>query len=180
MDLYDAMRARRSVRTYVDRPVPMDALGRLLEAARQAPSANNLMPWRFIVVTDPETKATIAASGQYGKFLAHAPVAIVALGDEGTAPRWYAVDTAIALEHIALAAVAEGLGSCWIGSFDEAKVKELLAVPEGQRVVAVLALGYPKEKIDLGKIANAFIHPTKGLDRIAAEGNYSKPWRLDR
>ena len=54
---------------------------------------------------------------------------------------------------------------------------DLLAVPEGQRVVALLALGYPKERIDLKKIANAFIHPTKGIDRIASEGVFSTPWR---
>jgi nitroreductase len=180
MDLYDALRARRSVRTYEDRPVPREALSRLLEAARQAPSANNLMPWRFIVVTDPGIKAAIAASGTYGKFLAQAPVAIAAIGDEAASSKWYAVDTAIALEHIALAAVVEGLGSCWIGSFDEAKVKKLLDVPADQRVVALLALGYPKERIDLAKIANAFIHPTKGIERIAAEGSFSKPWKPER
>jgi nitroreductase len=179
MELYDTVRARRSVRTFEDRPVPREVLGRLLEAARQAPSANNLMPWRFVVVTDREIKAAIAASGSYGKFLAKAPVAIAAVGDAAAAPKWYAVDTAIALEHIALAAVAEGLGSCWIGSFDEGKVAELLAVPEGQRVVALLALGYPKERIDPVKIANVFIHPTKGIDRIASEGRYSTPWHQD-
>jgi nitroreductase len=177
MELYDAVRARRSVRTFEEKPVPREVLGRLLEAARQAPSANNLMPWRFVIVTDPQIRAEIAASGAYGKFLARTPVAVVAIGNEEIAPKWYAVDTAIALEHVALAAVAEGLGSCWIGSFDEKTVMELLSVPDGQRVVAILALGYPKERIDLTKIVNVFIHPTKGIDRVASEGGYSIPWR---
>lgn len=177
MELYDALRARRSVRSFEEKQVPREVLGRLLEAARQAPSANNLMPWRFVVVTDSRIRTAIAESGIYGKFLARTPVAIAAIGNEAAAPKWYAVDTAIALEHIALAAVAEGLGSCWIGSFDEKTVMELLAVPEGQRVVAILALGYPKERIDLKKIANALIHPTKGIDSIASEGVFSTPWR---
>ncbi len=180
MELYDAIRARRSVRSYEDRPVPREALDRLLEAARQAPSANNVMPWRFVVVTDQATRAAIADSGTYGKFLVKTPVVIAAIGDAAAAPKWYAVDTAIALEHIALAATAEGLGSCWIGSFEEETLRRLLGVPEAQRVVALLALGYPKERVDLAKLANSLIHPTKGLDRIACEGTFSKPWESGR
>jgi nitroreductase len=177
MELYDAIRARRSIRSYEDRQVPREALDRLLEAARQAPSANNAMPWRFIVVTDQATRSAIAESGSYGKFLAKTPVVIVAVGDAVASPKWYAVDTAIALEHIALAAVAEGLGSCWIGSFEEGTVKKLLEIPEAQRIVSLLALGYPKERVDPAKIVNSLIHPTKGIDRIACEGNFTKPWK---
>jgi nitroreductase len=178
MELYDAIRLRRSVRAFEDRPVPREALDRMFEAARQAPSAKNFMPWRFVVVTDPAHRAAIADSGVYGKFLTHCPVVLVGCGDAAVSPQWYAVDTAIALEHIALAAVAEGLGSCWIGSFDEALVKNLLGVPEEQRIVALLALGYPKEKIDLAKLANHLIHPAKGIDRIASEGSYTRPWKI--
>jgi nitroreductase len=176
MELYDVIRSRRSVRSFEDRPVPREALDRIFEAARQAPSANNLMPWRFVVVTDPAQRAAIAESGRYGKFLSRCPVVLAGCGDAAASPKWYAVDTAIALEHIALAAVAEGLGSCWIGSFDEALVKNLLAVPEDQRIVALLALGYPKDKTDLTKLANRLIHPAKGIERIASEGSYDRPW----
>jgi nitroreductase len=131
------------------------------------------------VVTDPEARAIIAKGGRYGKFLDRTPALIVAVGDAEASAEWYAVDTAIALEHIALAAVAEGLGSCWIGSFDEAGVKQLLSVPEGQRIVALLALGYPKERIDLTRLADALIHPGKAIDRIACEGSFDKPWKVD-
>jgi len=176
MELYDAIRIRRSVRAYEDRPVPREALNRILEAARQAPSANNLMPWHFIVVTDPAARLAIAESGNYGKFLAKTPLVIVAVGDATAAPKWYAVDTAIALEHCALAAAAEGLGSCWIGSFEEETVRKLLSVPQGQKIVALLALGYPKERLDLAKIVNNLIHPTKSLDHLVSEGSYDEPW----
>lgn len=177
MEIYDAMRGRRSVRAYEAKSVPRDVLDRLLEAARQAPSANNLMPWRFIVVTDQAARSAIAESGTYGRFLAKTPVLIAACGDAVRAPKWFAVDTAIALEHVALAAVAEGLGSCWIGSFDEAVVKHILGIPEGQRVVALLALGYPKEGIDLTKLANRLVHPGKGIEQIASEGSFDMVWK---
>jgi nitroreductase len=180
MEFYDAIRARRSVRAFEDRPVPREALGRILEAAREAPSANNQMPWRFVVVTDPAIRRTISESGIYGKFLAKTPVVIAAVGDALASPKWYAVDTAIALEHMALAAVVEGLGSCWVGSFEEGTVRKLLGIPDGQRIVALLALGYPKERIDFTKIANNLIHPTKGLDRIASEENYDVPWKSSK
>jgi nitroreductase len=179
MELYDTVRARRSVRSFEDRAVPREVIGRLLEAARQAPSANSLMPWRFVVVTDQSIRSAIAASAAYGKFLSKAPVAIAALGDETLSPKWFTVDTAIALEHIALAAVAEGLGSCWIGNFDEAQVLSLLGAPDGQRVVALLALGYPKDRIDPSKLVNVFLHPTKKIDGIASEGVYTIPWKIE-
>jgi nitroreductase len=180
MELYEAIRARRSVRNYDPRPVPREALGRLLEAARQAPSANNLMPWRFIVVTDLACRKAMAESGTYGRFLANCPVVIVACGDAVLSSKWYAVDTAIALEHIALAAAAEGLGSCGIGSFDEATVCKLLAVPEGQRIVALLGLGYPMDGIDRSTSANELIHPAKGIEKIACEGSFDRPWKTVR
>jgi nitroreductase len=177
MELYDAIRGRRSTRSFEDRAVPREILGRVLEAARQAPSANNLMPWRLVVVTDAGTRAAIASSGTYGKFLARAPVVIAAVGDAVSSPKWYAVDTAIALEHLALAAVAEGLGTCWVGSFDEGVAHKALGLTEGYRIVALLALGYPKERIDLARIANSLIHPDKSLDRVACEEKFDRPWK---
>ncbi len=177
MELYDAIRFRRSVRSYEDRPVPREAIDRILEAARQAPSASNVMPWRLIVVTDLAVRTAIAESGVYGKFLTNTPVVIVGCGDATAAPKWYAIDTAIALEHVALAAVAEGLGSCWIGSFDEKVVKDLLAIPENYRIVSLLALGYPAKKTDFTKIVNRLIHPNKGIDRVASEGSFAQPWK---
>src|SRR5512142_3255113 len=101
MEVYDAIRARRSVRAWEERPVPREALGRLLEAARQAPSANNRLPWRLVAVQERATLEAIGGSGPYGGPLARAPLALVGCGDPEAAPKWYAVDTAIALEHVA-------------------------------------------------------------------------------
>jgi len=144
MDVFEAIERRRSVRAYLNKPVPEDVLMKILEAGRLAPSAKNLQPWHFVVVTDSK-KREVLSRGRWAKFLKDCPVAIVGCGDEELSPRWHAVDVSIAMQQMVLAATAEGLGTCWIGSFDEAEVKGCLGIPEHQRVVAMLALGYPKD-----------------------------------
>jgi len=149
MDVFEAIQNRQSIRGYESTPVPKEKLNRILEAARQAPSASNIQPWHFIVVTDSEKRKKLAEGGRYAKFLVEAPVVIVGCGDQEASSKWYTVDVTIALEHMVLTATSEGLGTCWIGSFDENQVKELLRIPENFRVVALLALGYPREKLDV-------------------------------
>jgi nitroreductase len=100
------------------------------------------------VVTDPEKRKALTA-GPYAKFLKESPVVIVGCGDTKTSPDWYQVDVAIALQQLVIAATAEGLGTCWIGSFYEDQVRSLLKIPDNYSVVAMIALGYPKEKMDL-------------------------------
>ena len=146
MDVFEAIQKRHSVRTYESTTIQKKKLGRILEAARQAPSAGNIQPWHFIIVTDSEKRTILAEGGRYAKPIAEAPVVIVGCGDQEASPKWYTVDVTIALEHIALAAASEDLGTCWIGSFMESQVKELLKIPENFRVVALLTLGYPREK----------------------------------
>jgi len=178
MDLYDVIRTRRSVRSFLSSPIPREVITRILEAARLAPSASNKMPWKFVVVTDAEKRKAIAVSGVYGKFLAQSPAVIVGCGDVAKAAKWFMVDTAIALEHVALAATAEGLGSCWIGSFDETTVKSLLKVPDNYRVVCLMALGYPKEKIDLASAAT-HLRRTKGIEDIASSEEFGNAWEKE-
>lgn len=161
----EAIRSRRSVRSYRPDPVPDEVLSRLLEAARLAPSAMNYQPWRFIVVRSQEKRDRIARSGAFGRFLSQAPVAIVACGDKGS--KYHVYDTCIALEHIVLAATSEGLGSCWIVSYDEETVKGLLKIPDGFRVVAIVSLGYPAGGGDLMGSFLHFFRPKKGLLEIA-------------
>jgi len=150
MDIYEVIKARRSVRVYEDRPVADELLERLLEAARWAPSASNLQPWKLVVVRDSGRRRDLAVAARQQLFIAQAPVVIaaVALDPARLMPcdiPPYAVDAAIAVDHLTLAAAAEGLGTCWIGAFDQERVKSILGVPEDQRVVALLPLGYPAD-----------------------------------
>ncbi len=174
MEVLEAIRARRSVRSYTPEPVPDEVLLRLLEAARLAPSASNIQPWRFVVVRSREKRERIAGSGLFGRFVSRAPVVIVACGEEGS--RYHVHDTCIALEHIVLAATGEGLGTCWVVSFDEGKVRELLKIPEGFKVVALLSVGYPAGGRDvLASILHLF-RPRKELREIAFLEEFGKPF----
>lgn len=139
----DAIKKRRSVRDYAPTPIPEDVLERVVEAGRIAPSAMNYQPWHFVIATDPKVRMALS-DGRYAKFLRDCPVVIVGCGDKKRSPEWYAVDVTIALQNMVTQATAEGLGTCWIGSFFENKVKEALEVPEDYAVVAMLAVGYPK------------------------------------
>ena len=150
MDVYEAIKARRSVRSYLNKPVPEDVLRRLLEAARMAPSANNLQSRKFVVVTDAETREKLAVAAKNQRFVAEAPVVIAAVGLNpekimSCGVPADPVDVAIAVDHITLAAAAEGLGTCWIGAFYQEKAREILAVPEPYRIIELLTLGYPAD-----------------------------------
>ncbi len=151
MDFYQVIRTRRSVRAFRDTPIPDDALRRVLDAARIAPSGSNRQPWRFIVVSSPELKQGLVSACHNQRFIAAAPVVIAACGrdiqfDRGDWMGDYSmiVDVVIAMDHLILAARAEGLGTCWIGSFSDEEVKATLRVPEGWHVVALTPLGYPE------------------------------------
>jgi nitroreductase len=157
MNVLDAIRNRRSVREYDPRDIPEDVLERMKEVPRLAPSACNNQPWKFVLVRDAALRSEIAkACGRQG-FVAGAPVIVVGVGFPEAAYRRMGgngnsveVDLAIALDHLTLAAAAEGMGSCWIGAFDEKKVGELIHAPQGARIVALLLLGYPARPNLLG------------------------------
>jgi nitroreductase len=168
MDVFEAVQRRRSIRAYDHTPVPDDKLIKILEAARLAPSAGNAQPWHFVVVTNNEKRRKIAEGGFFARFLAESPVVIVGCGDEKASPKWFTVDVAIAMQNMVLTATSEGLGTCWIGDFDEKLVKELLRIPENYRVVALLAIGYPRETLDVqGKVLH-FIRRRKKLKDIVS------------
>ncbi len=150
MELADAFQARRSVREYTAQEVPQDKLDRILEAARVAPSASNRQPWKFVVVRDPERRRRLAEAARGQSFVGEAPVVIagVALRPDhvmGCEVPSHPVDLAIAMEHIALAAASEGLGTCWIGAFSQSETKRLLGVPDRYKIVALMPLGYPAD-----------------------------------
>jgi len=148
LEVFDAIQARKSVRSYEQRQIPDDVLTKVLEAGRISPSANNAQPWHFIVVTDFE-KRKVLSKRRWTKFLTEAPVVLVGCGDRGRSPDFNVIDVTIALQQMVIAATAEGLGTCWIGDFDEKIVKELLKVPAKFGVVCMLAMGYPRDKLDL-------------------------------
>jgi nitroreductase len=156
MSVIDIIRKRQSVRNYQDRPVEEEKLQLILESARLAPSSSNSQPWHFIAVKDKEIKSKLMEAVPLGvaainRFIEEAPLVIVGcvtpnffqkvsslLGREN---HW--IDVSIAMEHMVLVAEELGLGTCWIGWFDEGKAKKLLNVPKSAKVIAMLTLGYP-------------------------------------
>jgi nitroreductase len=150
MNVSQAIRLRHSVRTYEDRPVEDDKLLRVLEAARIAPSARNMQDWKFIVVRDAETRRQLDAASNGRGWIADAPAIIVCCGSPieykmKCGHLAYLVDVTIAIDHMTLQAVEEGLGTCWIGAFDEPKIREILGIPNTARVVELLPIGYPAD-----------------------------------
>ncbi|MRR14300.1 nitroreductase, partial [archaeon] len=134
MEITEAIRSRRSIRKYQDRPIEEEKLLRVLDTGRMAPSARNLQDWKFIVVRDQDKRKMLseAANGQPYVEKASAVIVGCATEPENIMPcgqYCYPIDLAIALDHMSLAATAEGLGSCWIGAFQEDKVKEILDIP---------------------------------------------------
>jgi nitroreductase len=174
MDVFEAVRQRHSTRAYSSTPVPDEKLDRILEAARLAPSAGSIQPWHFIVVKNREKREVLARSGRYARFLAESPAAIVGCGDQRASPNWYAVDVAIAMQNMVLTATAEGLGTCWVGSFSEERVKSLLKVPERFRVVALLAIGYGREKLELSSKVLHLVRRKKSLEKIVSFNEFGR------
>ena len=151
MSVMEAIRNRRSVRAYDSRAIPDDVADQMREALRLAPSACNFQPWRFVWVTDPDTKNRLAAAAKNQTFIAQAPVVVVGCGlpddaykQMGGSNNSVTIDLAIALDHLTLAAAEAGLGTCWIGAFSEPEVKNVLNVPASMTVVAMTPLGYPQ------------------------------------
>ena len=152
MDVLEVIKSRRSVRKYRPDPIPEELLKEVLSAARMAPSANNAQPWKFIVVRDEELKRKLVQACAGQKFIAEAPMVIIACGlpDDAYATaggymNTFVMDVTIAMDHLILAAASLGLGTCWIGAFKEEKVKEVMRIPMDVRVVALTPLGYPDE-----------------------------------
>lgn len=145
MDVFEAIRTRRSVREYSPEPIPNEKLEAIFQAARVAPSAGNRQPWRFVVVQDLNRKRALAEAANNQTFLEDAAVIVAAVGDSEASIRWHDKDPMIALEHMVLAATALGYGTCWIGAFDEDAVKRLLKIPAKMKVVALLPIGIPSE-----------------------------------
>lgn len=150
MDIYEAIALRKSVRAFTDQDVSEEVLTRLLGAARLAASASNRQEWRYVVLRKPEMRDAISEAAFGQLHVKQAPVVLVCCADtDGHVmpcnQLGYPIDVAIATTHITLCAAAEGLGTCWIGAFDEDQVKRVLSIPPQIRVVALMPLGYPRD-----------------------------------
>ena len=150
MEVYKAITARKSVRLFKDKDVPEDIILKLLEAARLAPSASNRQEWRLVIVRDAAIRKKLALAAKGQKFVGQAPVVLVCCAETDghvmtCGQLCYPIDLAITIDHITLCAVAEGLGTCWIGAFDEDQVKDILGIPSQVRVVELLPIGYPQD-----------------------------------
>jgi len=146
MDTLEAVKQRRSVRKYRADPVNRELLRQLVDCARLAPTAVAKEPWEFVVVTDGQMRTRIADATDYGKFIAEAPACIAVFCKD---TKYYLEDGCAATENILLAAVALGLGACWVAG-DKKRyaddVRRTLAVPEGYRLVSLLPVGYPADR----------------------------------
>jgi nitroreductase len=150
MDVMEAIKTRRSIRVFKKRAVEDEKLGRVLEAARLSPSARNMQDRRFIVVKDKTMREKLMKAAKNQTCVAQAPAVIAACGTGidyvmSCGQLAHTVDVAIAVDHMTLQAVEEGLGTCWICAFSEPEVRNILQIPDSMRVVALLPIGYPDE-----------------------------------
>ena len=186
MDLFEAIKTRRSVRKYADKPVEDEKLEAVLEAVRLAPSWANMQCWRLVVVKDKAVKETLSdlsyvesyfapkgyKANPSKKALAEAPVVIVLCAEQSQSgviwgQNYYLVDVGIASQNLMLAARGQGLGTVFVGVYDEVKVKGILNIPQNVRVVGLLPLGYPAGESKDGP-------PRKPMQEICFRGQWGE------
>ncbi len=174
MEFFEVIKQRKSYRNFSSQPVEQGKILQVLEAARIAPSWQNRQCWRFVVVQDKEKIKKIGQLNPFtlniNFFLQKVPLIIVACANPKNSGHragldYFLVDTAIAMEHLVLAATDLGLATCWIGAFDEKMIKDLLEIPSEVRIVAMTPLGYPAEKENI----------VDKVSKIVAKGAKRKP-----
>ena len=160
MNTLEAINARRSIRKYLDKPVEFEKLTTILDAASRAPSAGNLQDWKFILVTERQLIKQVAGYSIEQYWIQSAPALIIVCAVPEKHEMYYGLrgkrlyniqDCAASIENILLASTELGLGSCWIGAFEEEKIRALFAIPAEVRPQAIVSLGYsdevPKERM---------------------------------
>ncbi len=146
MDAIKCIKTRRSIRKYKPDKIEKEIIEDIIDCARLAPTANNIQPWEFIVVDNKEIKDQLAEITDYGKFIKEAPVCIVVFCKD---TKYYLEDGSAATQNILLAANAYGLGTCWVAGDKKPyadKIRKLLNVPEGYKLISLISMGYPAEK----------------------------------
>lgn len=145
MDALEAINKRMSIRKYTNVPIPRKIIERIIDAGRLAPTARNVQPWNFVVVTDSEIRKKVADLATTGPFIADAPACIAVFCSD---TKYWLEDGCAATENIIIASRAYGLGHCWVAGDKKPyadAVSRLLGVPEGYRLVSLIAIGYAKE-----------------------------------
>ena len=150
MNVLQAIKTRKSVRTYLDKEVENEKLTNILEMAKLAPSFLNRQEWRFIIIRSIETKKRLVKDANCPSIILKSPILIVGCGNPfdqiaNTDQSSNIIDATIALDHLSLAATELGLGTCWSSIFEENKIKEILEIPKEIKIVALMTVGYPKD-----------------------------------
>lgn len=162
MTVMQAIKDRRSVRHYAERPIEEEVLAQVLEAGRLAPSATNRQEWKFVVARDPAKREALSAACCNQKMVAEAPATLIVCATAGGAMPCgqlaETVDCSIAMSFMMLEAAELGLGACWLGAFKADAVKDVLGLPEDYTPVVVSPLGYPAEQPDA--------RPRKALEEV--------------
>jgi len=154
MDAITAIKTRRSTREFANKPIPKQILEDLVDAGRLAPTARNVQPWEFIVVTQPETLKKIGQIAETGRFISDAGACIAVFCSE---TKYYLEDGCAATENMLIAAAAHAIASCWVAGDKKpycSKINELLGAPSSLKLISLIALGYPASKegaANLGK-----------------------------
>lgn len=167
MEVFDAVRTVLAVREYQDRPLPPDAVRRIVEAGRLTASAMNAQPWHFIVVEERETIRQLARLAPTGPYVAGAPLVIVVAIEDS---RFAVSDASRAVQSMMLTAWSEGIGSNWVGFHGLDGMKALLGIPDAIEVLAILPFGYPAQARGRGK------KKRKALSEVAHRERFGSPF----
>ena len=154
------IKQRRSIRNFKEKEIDKETLKEIIQTGKYAPSAMNKQPWHFIIVSNEEKKRELS-KGLFSRFIKDAPIAIFGCAHKDRiGGSWSRISTAIALQNMVIAGWAMGIGSCWIGDFNEDKVRQLLNIPKNYNVVSIIPFGYPakipkpRQKKSLEKITS--------------------------
>lgn len=169
MDVYEAIKERRSIRVFEERDIEEEKISKILDAGRLAPSANNKQDWKFVVVRDKDKRKRLIKAAKGQEFVGEAPAVLVMCATQSDkvmscGQPAYTIDLSIALSFMVLEATELGIGGCWIGAFLEDEVKKVCDIPDNVRVVAIFPLGYPAE--------NPNPRPRKKLDEVVCFDSY--------
>ncbi|MHA1508747.1 MAG: nitroreductase family protein [Promethearchaeota archaeon] len=161
-DFLEFIKDRRSIRSFQDKLVPDNEIHMILEAGRWAPSASNKQPWEFYVIRDKEILKEISKNAIYGRHIKRAPFAIAIIGKKTISPNYYIQDTSLVSMNMMLMAWSLGIGTCWTGSMNREKAKEILGLGKDDYFLTILPMGYIKGNIPKPTLRTA-------LDQIKKE-----------